>query len=479
MELTVKEIADMMGGCIISGNPETIIKDFSLSSKEGGEHTLFLPVVGERVDAHNFIKDAMEHGMTATLTERGKVEEGTEAMTYISVDNTLAALQRMGAAYRCRFDVKCVAITGSVGKTSTKEMIATALSASLKTVKTEGNKNGQFGVPLMVMKLEPDTECLVLENGVSIIGEMEKLSAVTQPDIAVVTNIGYSHVGNFGSRSITRREKLGIIDNMDEEGTLLLNGDDELLSELLAASPTGKCVSEEVLRADTLKAFKRIKVCSYGTGDWCDYKAVNVTLNESGSEFEYVSAKNHIGVSLQVPGKHSVLNAIAALACAERSGADVVLAAKALNSYRQPAMRGNVEWLKSGICLIDDSYNASPDSVKSGLNILSGITCEGRKIAVLGDMLELGDYSEKCHRLAGESFINSGADILVAVGKESAATADEVTKNGQAQVYHFEERKDAEDFILGLLKPGDCIILKGSRGMQLDETVKLIRERFK
>ena len=477
--LTVNEIAEMMDGTVIDGDPCITIGDYSLSSKEGDSETLFLPVVGERVDAHNFIADARSHGMIATTTERNRVEEDTEGMTYIAVDNTLAALQRLGSRYRKCFDVKCVGITGSVGKTSTKEMIASALYPSFKLVKTEGNKNGQYGVPIMVMRLNEETECLVLEMGVSIIGEMEKIAAVAQPKTAIVTNIGYSHVGNFGSREKTRREKLGIVNNMDEDGVLFLNGDDELLAELAPGSPNQKDISEIELYDETLEILGKIRRYSYGFSDWCDFKAENVVVKEDGSEFDYISKTMTKHIVLNVPGKHNVLNAVAAMAIAEVNGSDTEKAADGLSAYTQPSMRGNVEWLGSGICLIDDSYNASPDSVKSGLNILAGINNEGRKIAVLGDMLELGDYSEECHRLVGQSFIESGADILVAIGKESKATADEVTNKGQAEVYYYEDREEAEKFLLDEIKAGDCIICKGSRGMKLDETVKLIREKFK
>lgn len=475
--LTVGEIAEMMGGTVIDGDPCITISDYSYNSKEGDSQTLFLPIVGERTDAHDFIRDAASHGMIATTTERNRTEEGTDGMTYIAIDNTRDAIQRLGARYRSCYDIPCIGITGSVGKTTTKEMIYSAVAESFCTVKTEGNRNGQLGVPLICLKLDEDTECLVLEMGVSEIGEMERLAAVAKPSTAVITNIGMSHIGNFGAKEITRREKLAIVNAMDGGGMLLLNGEDELLAELAPGSPCQKDLNEILLYDKTLAAIERIQRYSYGLSKWCDFRAENIVETENGAEFDWVYREGSVRVALEVPGRHNILNAVAAMALAYLNGADTAAAAEGLAKYRPIAMRGNVELLADGVYLVDDSYNASPDSMKSGLEILGKVNNGGRKIAVLADMLELGEYSEECHRLVGKYVSASKADLLCAVGKESQAMAEAVIESGKAEVIYFGGREEALAYLLDNVKPGDAVLCKGSRGMGLDKIAGALRDR--
>lgn len=475
--LTIGEIAEMMGGTVIDGDPCITISDYSYNSKEGDAQTLFLPVVGERVDAHDFIYDAEAHGMVATTTERGRVEEGTSAMTYIAIDNTRDAIQRLGARYRNCYEIPCIGVTGSVGKTTTKEMIYHGMMKSFNTTKTEGNRNGQLGVPLMCLKLDEGTECLVLEMGVSEIGEMERLSVVAKPTAAVITNIGMSHIGNFGAIERTRREKLAIVNEMDDEGVLLLNGEDELLAELAPGSPCQKDLSEILLYDKTLSAIERIHRYSYGMSKWCDFRAENVVFTESGTEFDWVCKDKSVHVKLLILGKHNVLNAVAAMALAYLNGADLNKAAEGLSVYKPIAMRGNVELLKDGVYLVDDSYNASPDSMRSGLELLERVNNSGRKIAVLADMLELGSYSQECHKLVGKYVSGSKTDLLLAIGKESEAMAEVVIESGRAEVIHFTDREEAKEYLLENVKAGDAVLCKGSRGMGLDIIAKALRER--
>lgn len=474
--LTVKEIADMMGGTILEGDPCITISDYSYSSKEGDAQTLFLPIVGERTDAHDFIHDAEAHGMVATVTERGCAEENTTAMTYIAVDSTKAAIQRLGERYRKCFEIPCIGITGSVGKTTTKEMIGSALERSFRTVKTEGNKNGQLGVPLMCLRADEDTECLVLEMGVSEIGEMENICNVASPTQAVVTNIGMSHIGNFGCRENTRREKLAIVERMGESGVLFLNGEDELLAEITPGSPNQKDLNEVLLYEKTREVLGKIKRYSYGLSKWCDFRAENIESDADGECFEWVHNDLRKKIRLNVGGRHNILNAVAAMALAYINNADLNEAIAGLRLYEPMAMRGNVEKLKSNIWLVDDSYNASPDSMRSGLEILGKIDNPGRKIAVLADMLELGEYSAECHKKVGEYVVHSKADLLCAIGPESRIMAEYVIMSGKASVIHFETREDATEYLIKEVKPGDAVLCKGSRGMGLDRIAKVFRD---
>ena len=476
--LTIQEIAEMMDGTILDGDPCITINDYSYSSKEGDAQTLFLPVVGERKDGHDFIADAGSTGMIATVTERDHTEENTPGMTYIAIDNTRDAIQRLGMRYRKCFNVKCVGITGSVGKTTTKEMIAAALEPSFSLIKTTGNKNGQLGLPLMVLKLDEKTECMVLEMGVSIPGEMERLAPIAAPTLAVVTNIGYSHVGNYGSRELIRREKLAIINEMDADGVLLLNGENELLSELCPGSPFQKDMNEITLYDKTAEVMGNIKRMSYGFSKWCDYRAENVVTDANGTEFDFVYKDYRKKVRLSVSGLHNVLNAVAALASCLICDGDADKAAEELTKYKPLAMRGNLEILSDGVYLLDDSYNASPDSMQSGLWLMDKVNNPGRKIAVLGDMFELGEYTEECHRTVGKYAGVSKADLVIAVGEAAEFIAKEASAAGK-NVMYCREKAEAEEWLLANAAKGDLVLCKGSRGMKLDETAKLLRERAK
>lgn len=468
----------MMDGTVIDGDPCITISDYSYSSKEGDSQTLFLPIVGERVDAHNFIKDALGHGMIATVTERGEVEEDTEGMTYISIDNTQAAIARLGMRYRRCYDVPCIGISGSVGKTTTKEMIYSALRSQLNVVKTEGNKNGQLGVPLMCLKMDEDTECLVLEMGVSLPGEMLNLANIASPNLAVLTNIGMSHIGNFLAKENTRKEKLAIINKMDDSGVLLLNGEDELLAELLPGSPNQRDLEDIDLYPETRQVIGNIKRYSYGLSKWCDFYGDDIETDGQKTCFTFRHGEVAIPVEINVTGRHNVLNAVVALAFATILELDMSLSIESLKEYKPIAMRGNVEELDKDITLIDDSYNASPDSMKSGLEILGNVDCLGRRIAVLADMLELGDYSKECHSLVGKYVANSKTNILVAIGTESQAIADEAAKEESIEVYHYDNKEDAWEYLSENIGAGDTIIFKGSRGMGLDKLAAKVREKY-
>lgn len=475
--LSIKEIAEMMEGTVLCGDPSLMIREYSFSSKEGDAETLFLPTVGERVDAHDFIADAMHTGMAATVTERQRIEPGTESMTYLAVDNTRDALQRLGRAVRLRYAaVPMVAITGSVGKTTTKEMIYATLQTAGNVLKTEGNKNGQLGVPLMMLRLSQNQRNAVIEMGMSLFGEMERIARVAQPNYAVITNIGVSHIGNLLTQENIRREKLCIINQIQKPAIVFVNGDDPLLAELCPKSPAFKGYNKISLYPKTREQLDKVQFRSYGMAKWCDYRAENLEILEDGVRFDYCHEEVSEKVVLHVMGQHNVSNAIAAMAVAEAEGIPGFVAKRGLSDYRPMAMRGNVEQLSGGICLIDDTYNASPDSMKSGLDILETISHKGRKIAVLADILELGEQSERCHRLVGTYVAEHSVDILLTVGSEAREIAKEAGKKKKIAVQSFDTREEAGAYLLEILKAGDAVLLKGSRGMGLDRLAKQVRE---
>ncbi len=473
---TVGDLVSHMGAELLQGDAGREVSTFSFSSKEGDGQTVFLPIVGERADAHDYIGDAYAHGMRVTLTERGELVPGTEDMCYLKVDKTADAWQRFGAWVRSEHaNVPLVSITGSVGKTTTKELIATALSPLGTVLKTQGNRNGQLGVPQMMLMLTDNTDVAVIEMGMSLFGEMGRIAPVSTPNYAVITNIGVSHIGNLLSQENIRKEKLCCFNHMAAPAVVLVNGDDRLLRVLCPSCPDYRGYEDIDLYPETRAVLAKVTVLSYGTAEWCDYRYSDAVLYGEGSEFTFSCEGVKCKVSLPVPGIHNVSNATAAIAMAIRLGLAPEQAKEALAGYRPMAMRGTVERLQGGICLIDDTYNASPDSMRSGLDILEGTTGT-RHIAVLADILELGEQSKACHHLVGKYVAEHCVDVLITIGAEAKEIAVGAA-DGTRDIHSFATRDEGQAYLLSILREGDVVLLKGSRGMGLDHIAKIIRER--
>lgn len=529
---TVKEIADIVGGELIAGDGARLITEFSTNSKEGDAGTMFVPVIGERVDAHDFIGDAYAHGMRAAFTCRREVLSGKESagnsgldretMACVYIDEpgeknpNVTALQRFGAHVRSTFSLPIVGITGSVGKTTTKEMVAAALETGLCTLKTAGNMNSQIGLPRMMCRLAPEHEIAVIEMGMSMPGEMARLVRVARPECAVMTNIGVSHIGQLGSKENIRREKLNIINAFPDGGVLFLNGDDPMLAEVAdawrslqkeavkqcesvkpaakAEAMTAQNMEQEAesktaqetvtahgveLDAPTAERFAGIRIVTYGTGADCDYRAEDIRVEGEETHFMLCRGRKtegqqeeRIAVRLSVLGQHNVLNALAAFAVAEHYGIAPGKAAEGLYGYHPIAMRGgHIE--VNGMTLIDDTYNASPDSMRGGIDILMATKAK-RHIAVLADMLELGAISKECHEQVGRYAAERGVDYIAAIGEEAKYY---ISASTGVESRLFADNKEALAFLRSFVQPGDAILFKGSRGMQLEQLVAGLSEK--
>ena len=449
MEFTLKQIAEYTGGKLF-GDGEVKVNAFFTDSREAKENMMFLPIVGERVDAHKFIPTLKEKGCIATFSEK-PLDEKALGINYILIEKSVLALQKLAKNFRSTLNIPLIGITGSVGKTTTKEMIALALESSLRVHKTLGNANSQIGLPRTVLAIEKESEAAVLEMGMSMPGEMGRLSDTARPNIAVITNIGVSHIEFHGTKENIMKEKLHIADFVPEKGAILVNGDDELLNKL-----------------------KGKNIFTFGVDESCDYKATDIKEENGETSFICTFSGKEIPVTIPTLGIHNVRNALVSIAVADKLNLDTEKAAKALSSYKAPDMRQQIK--KYGeITVIDDSYNASPDSVKASLDILSSF--KGRKIAILADMLELGDYSPIGHNEVGAYAKKKGIDILFALGTE----AKEIYKGfGDADnSRHFNKIEDINEIIGSFIKAGDTLLIKGSRGMHTDLIVKKIDEVLK
>lgn len=453
-ELSVKEIVDITSGKLLCGDENTIVRGICTNSKEIEEGNLFVPIIGEKVDAHLFIESALEIG-AATLTSRhyGVV---IADKPYIQVHDTIKAMQDIGAYIRSKYNKPVVAVTGSVGKTTTRDMIATALSQCANVYKTKKNYNSQVGVPITLSYLDESSDMSVFELGMSDFGQMGILSDMVKPDICVITVIGVAHIEYLKTRENILQEKLAITKSMNENGVLFLNGDDDMLASL--KSETGD------------------KVVYYGTKDWCDYRAENIHMEDNKYVYDYVHDGKRVKVVLNALGTHNVVNSLAGMAIADYMGMDLAKVAAGFDDFS--GMRQKVIDISGKYTIIDDTYNASPDSMKASINVLAEMECTGKRIAVLGDMFELGDNSEKYHYEVGTYLATKNIDELVVIGELSQNILQGVQDAGSSiKCNSLKDNGEASLFLLSVMTPGDVVLIKGSNGMKMDQIVSNILGR--
>ncbi|MBQ8209955.1 MAG: UDP-N-acetylmuramoyl-tripeptide--D-alanyl-D-alanine ligase [Clostridia bacterium] len=448
-ELTLSEISTAVNGKITE---DCTFKGVYTDSRKPVKGGLFIALEGDRFDGHDFIKNAEADGAAAVLC-RKKADTG---LPVIYVDDTKKALLALAAYYRSKCDVKVVGLTGSVGKTTTKEMTALVMASEYNTIKTQGNLNNDIGMPLTIFTIESDTQAAVIEMGMNHSGEIYALTAVSRPDVGIITNVGVSHIENLGSRENILKAKLEILEGMKKGSTLIINGDNDLLSQ--------------VENPDYNIVFFGME------NEKCTVKAVDVQQSAEGTECKFIYNNEKYDVYIPIAGVHNVYNALAAFCAGVYTGIEPCKAADAIKAYVPAGMRQKTV-KKNGITFIEDCYNASPDSVKAGINTLSSLGAK-RTVAVLGDMLELGDYSETAHSQCGEYAARKGIDVLFAYGKESENTAKKAEESGVKEVYHFLDENALADKISDILCDGDAILFKASRGMKLENVIESVYEKL-
>ena len=472
--ITVKELLEATGGNLLHGQEDQHVKHISLDSRKMEGDDLFVPIVGERVDAHRFLCQAIASGAAVVFTSEHHCGEDVKACVrqqcgenreqerkalqaaWIEVSDTKKALQDLGSFCRKRLRLPLVGITGSVGKTTTREMIAEALSAGFLVYKTPGNSNSQVGVPITIAEIPQSAEIGVIELGMSEPGEMERIARVARVDCAVMTNIGIAHIEQLGSQECILEEKLHIQEGMPPEGILFLNGDDPLLASVVPKEGRKKVL--------------------YGLGRDCDYRAEDLHLEEGYPVFTAVHGDCRVRVRLKVMGSHMVSNAMAALAVADTYGLSMEKAALALGQFKGYKGRQQIfEW--GGVTVIDDSYNASPVSMKAGLEVLASVKGEGRRIAVLADMKELGLEAVRFHEEIGAYIGEHPLDMVLLLG-ELASCIGSGMDAARAVTPHIEMDRLAqvEEWLDEHIREGDCILFKGSNSMKLSEAVRHLKE---
>ncbi|KIR03418.1 UDP-N-acetylmuramoylalanyl-D-glutamyl-2,6- diaminopimelate--D-alanyl-D-alanine ligase [Lachnospiraceae bacterium TWA4] len=455
--ITVKDLLEATGGRLLCGSEDTVVEHICIDSRNLKGNDLFVPFIGEKVDAHKFVGQVLDQDLSAaSLSSREDIPLHNKPI--ILIEDSLKALQAIGRWYRKNrlAHLKIVGVTGSVGKTSTREMVSTALSAGKDVFSTKGNFNGQIGVPLTLSQMSSKDEMAVLEMGMSLPGEMEIISNIACVDMAVVTNIGISHIENLGSQEAIRSEKLHILDGMNEGGTLILNGDDPLLADYTQT--------------------KKVNKIYYGTTNACRYQAMNIRTENNCAVFEANCDGKIVTIHLKVPGVHNVLNTMAALAVAMESGVDLDKAVKAIEGFEGFDRR--LQILTNGsITIIDDAYNASPDSMRAALQVLDSMKCEGKKVAVLADMLELGPDSPRYHFEVGSYAVDKRIDEYVFIGELASWIGRAIDQYSEIPTHYFSTNDKAADYLCENLKPSDMVLFKGSNGMNLKEIIQIVKEK--
>ena len=448
--MKVYEILEATKGILVSGNKEDDICFFSQDSRQMKNGGMYIPLKGERFDGHDFIESAFQTGATAIITAK---DVSYPDKIVIKVEDTYQALKDMAIYLRSHRPVKVVGVTGSVGKTSTRDMVYSVVKQKYKTLKTEGNYNNAIGLPLTILRLK-DEQVMVLEMGMNHLKEMEELSMIACPDISAITNVGTAHIGELGSRENILKAKMEIITGMSDDSMLVINNDNDMLSTV------------EV---------ERLNLIRVGIDNGVDFKARNVVLSDEGSTFDFEYKGKVYSVDVPVPGKHFVMNALIAIAIGLQLDISPEQCIKGVKEFELTRNRMDIVELKNNITLIDGTYNASEDSMKSSIDVLA--TYKRRKIAVLADMLELGEYSEQLHRNIGMYVAKNKIDILVAVGQESKYIIDAASKAGVKQICYCNSNEEVVNYLEKIIQSNDVVLFKGSNGMKLGN-VALMKEKL-
>lgn len=447
-KMSLKKLSEAIGAKC-RGDSE--VSGVCIDTRKLKKGDLFVAIKGERVDGHDLIEQAFSLGASGAVSTHDI--EGYDNI--IIVEDTVKALMGLAKYYRSLFSVFTVGVTGSVGKTSTKEMIYTILNKAQKTLKTEGNFNNEIGLPLTVFELDSSYKNAVFEMGMSDFGEIKALAKICNPTIGVITNIGVSHIENLGSRENILKAKLEMVDEMPHDAPLVLNADDDMLCDV------GGKIEHPIIY--------------YGIENTADVTARDISQRGIETQFTISFYGKEIRASIPTIGRHNVYNALAAFCVgviAQMKPEDIV---SAMQHYHNYGMRQNISIL-NGITIIADCYNASPNSMEAAIDVITNIECEGKRMCVFGDMLELGDISEEAHLEVGRQVARTRVDMLICYGEGGKIIKRGAVMVGMKNVIHFQTKKEIALYLAENLQSGDAVVFKASRGVALENIIDDLRE---
>lgn len=455
--LTIKELILASEGQLVSKcNEETIVSNIVIDSRKAGKDSAFVAIVGENLDGHNFINLAINQGCkTIIKNKNNNVDIENKEVNVIEVSDTEIALGDIAKFYKNKFKIPFIAVTGSVGKTTTRDMVYSTISAKYNSLKNVGNLNNQFGVPLTLFNLNKEHECAVIEMGMSGFNEIEYLANIVNPQIGIISNIGYSHVEHLGSRDGIFKAKMEIATNFDENSLLIVNGDDDCL----------KTLKTKVLV---------YKLRTFGFDKDNDIYCESYEMDEESINFVAVINGKKEEFFIPTVGKHNIYNAMAAILVGLNINMTIEEIKDGLKNFQCTKNRLDII-KKDKLTIIDSVYNASIDSMSAALNILGRY--ENRRVAILGDMFEMGEFAEFGHRQVGKAALGN-IDIMIAIGKDSEFIVKELKENNMNEnnLYHFETKEEAIENLDNIIKDDDVILVKASRGMNLEKVVEYLNK---
>ena len=452
--ITVNKIVEICNGKLLSGDENIQVKTYSKDTRTLNKGDMYLGIKGEKINGNDYIEQAFINGAIGCITDENVSEKiinkYKKEKVIIKVENTIKAIQELAKYKRSLYNIPVIAVTGSVGKTSTKDIIANVLGQKYKVLKTEGNMNNHIGLPMTLLKLKDHT-AVVVEMGMNHFGEISLLTNIAKPTGCVITNIGTTHIGNLGSRENILKAKLEILEGLDKNGFVLINNDNDLLHEWA-------------------KKEKRYKIYTYGLENNSTYMAKKITILENSSEFEINGIKGNVPIG----GIHFVYNSVCAFAIGDILNVEKEKIIKGISEFKLTAKRMDIEIIKNKIKVINDSYNASYDSMKAALEVVNNTSAQ-RKIAILGDMLELGEYAKELHEKVGEEVVKNKIDILITIGDNAKNIANKAKELKMENVYMFDGIEEAIEYIKKTIKCGDLILLKASNSMNFSKILNEIK----
>ena len=455
--LTIKELILASKGQLVSkSNEEILVNDIVIDSRKASKDNAFVAIVGENLDGHDFINLAINQGCkTIIKNKNNNVDIDNKEINVIEVNDTAIALGDIARFYKEKFEIPFIAVTGSVGKTTTRDMVHSTISAKYNSLKNVGNLNNHFGVPLTLFNLNKDHECAVIEMGMSGFNEIEYLVNIVKPQIGIISNIGYSHIEHLGSREGIFKAKMEITTNFDENSLLIVNGDDDCL---------------KTLRSEKLD----YKLKTFGFEKYNDIYCESFEINEDSMNFVAVVNEKKEEFFIPTVGKHNIYNAMAAILVGINLNMTTEEIKEGLKNFE--CTKNRLDIIKNNkLTIIDSVYNASIDSMSAALNVLGRY--KNRRVAILGDMFEMGEFSEFAHRQVGKAAIGN-TDILIAIGKDSEFIVKEIKENNMNpdNIYYFKTKEDAIKHLDEIIKENDTILVKASRGMHLEDVVKYLNK---
>lgn len=452
-KLTLKRLADAIGADCqsLESAGKIFVDSVCIDTRKLSPGCLYVAIKGERFDGHSFISQAIEGG-AAGIVSSERLEGRNDV---ILVKDTRQALLKLARYYKSLFNVFTVGVTGSVGKTSTKEMIYAILSFQEKTLKTQGNFNNEIGLPMTCFELDCSYKNAVFEMGMSSFGEIEALSNVVRPTVAVITNIGVSHIEILGSKENILKAKLEITAHMPHDAPLILNADDDMLKNVNASCEN--------------------PVITYGIDEIADVTASNLITEDNETRFLIHFYGKSIQASIPTIGKHNVYNALAGFCVGLVADKKPETIVKAMQLYQNAGLRQHTT-VENGVTVIADCYNASPISMEAALDVITNVQCEGKRVCVFGDMLELGSYSEDAHIEVGRAVARTYVDALICYGEAARDIKRGAVMVGMKNARHFDDKAQAAKYLFELLSAGDAVIFKASRGMKLEEVIDNLRQ---